>query len=180
MKSRSAQRTAYAGRAVQILYAFLLMDGRRPSLLLALEGTVWRFDAEGRVDYSVPTFDESRIGLTTPFVADVLPLEATQTGDRWQPTDRVRRAVEQAVWPAGLPSIEAVSSDADLEDCASLKRALVAVGTAGIARTMSRLVGELSLSQQTTERLMSALSVEPEILLDMIAAERQFDDSLMH
>ena len=180
LKARTARRGAYAGRAVQVLYAFILMDGRRPTLLLALEGTVWRFDAGGRVDYAVPAFDERRIGLATPFAADVLPLEATQTGDRWQPADSLRRAVEQDVWPGGLPPAAAVSSITELEDCASLKRALVAVGTAGIARTMSRLVGELSLSRQTTVRLMSALSVEPEILLDMIAAESQLDDSLVH
>jgi hypothetical protein len=176
LKTRVACRRALAGQAVRVVYAFILMDGRRPTLLLTTEGTVWRFDSEGRVDYRVPPFDERRIGLDTPFAADVLPPDAVQTGDRWQPCEAVRRAIEADLWPNGLPQAATVSSVAEYEECASLKRALAAVGTAGIARTMSRLVGELSLSQATTRRLMSALSVDRQVLLDLIAAERQGDE----
>lgn len=161
-----------------MVYAFVLVSGKRPLLLLATEGTVWRFDAEGRVDYRVPPFDERRIGLSTPFAADALPPEAMQTGDRWQPSDAVRCRIERDLWPEGAPPPLVTAAD-QAEACESLERALAAVGVAGIARTMSRLVEELSLSQATTRRLMAALAVDPQTLRDLIAAEQQAD-GLVH
>lgn len=178
LKTRVARRTALANRAVRVVYAFVLVSGKRPLLLLATEGTVWRFDTEGRVDYRVPPFDERRIGLSTPFAADVLPPEAMQTGDRWQPSDALRHRIERDLWPEGAPPTLVPAAD-PAEACENLERALAAVGVAGIARTMSRLVEELSLSQATTRRLMAALAVDPQTLHDLIAAERQAD-GLVH
>lgn len=179
---RTARRTLYANNAMRVLYAFILRNRRQPTLLLALEGTTWRFDGDGKVDFSVPSFDDRRIGLSTPFVADVLPQDALQTGDRWQPGPAVHKAVEAKIWPSGRNTPLAPESGAparpDSGKC--LTHALAAVGNAGLARTMSRLVAELSLSQQTTQRLMASLAVNQQTLHDLIAAEAVGDEFLVH
>lgn len=176
---RTARRPLYANKAMRVLYAFILRNRRQATLLLALEGTTWRFDADGKVDYSVPAFDNRRIGLSTPFVADVLPQDAIQTGDRWQPGPAVHKAVEAKIWPSGR-SAPLAPSPAQASSGKSLTHALAAVGDAGLARTMSRLVSELSLSQQTTQRLMASLAVDQQILHDLIAAESAEDEMLVH
>lgn len=173
-------RPDLAGRPVRIIYAFVLQDGGQPSLLIALEGLVWRFDASGRVDFGVPDFDSARIGLDTPFAADVLPAERTQTGDRWLPETWVRRAIERDIWPDGPPMLGPVECPQQAESCPNLSRALAAVGSAGVARMMSRLVSELSLTKQTVNKLMAALAVEPQTLLDLIAAEQQSETTHVH
>ncbi|MEZ5669112.1 MAG: hypothetical protein R3F55_17050 [Alphaproteobacteria bacterium] len=181
LKAGTASRPAYANHPVRIVYAFMLADRGRPTLLLALEGSVWRFDTDGRVDNRVPPFDDRRIGLESPFAADVLPPEVICTGDRWQPCAAIRQEIEREIWPAGAPSLApAAPAPARERPRPTLEEALAAVGKAGMARTMSRLVGELALTQPTTEKLMAALAVEPDFLRDLILAETASADALVH
>lgn len=180
IKSRDACREDLAGRPVRIVYAFILQRSGEPILLIALEGTVWRFDTTGRVDLGVPAFDSSRIGLDTPFAADVLADDQIQTGDRWQPDPAVRAMIERDIWPSGMPTFDPGGDSRPVDDCANLSRALAAVGSAAAARTMSRLVRELALTRQTVQQLMTALALDPETLRDVIAAEHEADTTKVH
>ena len=180
IKSRDTRCEHFAGRPIRIVYAFVLQKRGRPILLIALEGTIWRFDASGRVDFGVPAFDPARLGLDTPFAADVLAEDQIQTGDRWQPCADIRGKIEQEIWPGGVPTFDPGGGAQPVDECANLSRALAAVGSAGVARTMSRLVSELSLTRQTVQQLMSALALDPQTLRDVIAAEHEADTTKVH
>lgn len=180
LKTRGTGLPEFADRTVRVVYAFVLCDRAGPTLLAALEGIVWRLDVEGRIDYSVPDFDERRLGQPTAFLADVLPQGALQTGDRWQPDATIRQAVVGHIWPGGVPALRPAETVHRSGGKIALQQALAAVGQADIARSMSRLAEELTLSSQARTHLLEALQVDPELLEDFIAAETEHHDGRVH
>jgi len=175
LKTRSSGLPEYADRTVHIVYAFVLCNRTEPTLLVALEGVVWRLDPMGLVDYGVPAFDERRMGLATAFLADALPENALQTGDRWQPCAEIRQTIARLIWPDGAPDIGPVPIRQPATGNVALQHALAAVSQADAARSVSHLADELALSRQAKTQLIQALQVDPRALEEFIAAESTHD-----
>jgi len=178
LKVRRTGLAGLAGCAARVIYAFLLCDRARSMLLVAFEGVIWRLDAKGFVDYSVPEFDERRLGASSEYLGDILPQEALHTGDRWRPSTDIRQAITRDIWPDGEPEVHPAPPPRLAEGQVALHQALAAVGQADVARSATQLADQLALSSHARAQLLQALRIDPRALEDLIAAESVPDGRL--